>query len=133
MVPILDGLRRSAIGQFSPGIFNVTQADGTLVINRPAKAGDVIVAYANGMGPVSNTPASGAVSPGGGSLAVCQQLPSATIGGIPARVEFAGLVPGFVGEYQVNITVPAGVAAGSAPLIITAGGIDSQAFPLATQ
>jgi uncharacterized protein (TIGR03437 family) len=43
------------------------------------------------------------------------------IGGVPASVLFAGLAPGFVGLYQVNIQVPAGVAAGnSIPLVLTA-------------
>jgi uncharacterized protein (TIGR03437 family) len=123
----------SAIGAFSPGVFAAAQADGTPVISKPAKQGDVIVLFANGLGPVSNTPASGAVSPGGASLAVCNVPPTVNIGGIPARVEFAGLAPGFVGAYQVNITVPAGLASGSAPLVITAGGIDSPSFSLAIQ
>jgi uncharacterized protein (TIGR03437 family) len=123
----------SSIGAYSPGVFAAAQSDGTPVISRPAKAGDVIVLFANGLGPVSNTPVSGAVSGTGAALAICAQTPSVTIGGVPAHVEFAGLAPGFVGAYQVNVTVPAGVPSGSAPLVISAGGINAPGFTLATQ
>jgi uncharacterized protein (TIGR03437 family) len=45
-----------------------------------------------------------------------------TIGGIPATPSFSGLAPGFVGLYQVNALVPAGVASGSAvPVTISIG------------
>ncbi|MCX6632896.1 MAG: CotH kinase family protein [Candidatus Solibacter sp.] len=122
----------SAVGPYSPGVFNVAQADGTLVIYKPAKAGDTIVIFANGLGPVTNQPASGAVSPSE-PLARGQQRPVVTIGGLPARVEFAGLAPTYVGAYQVNVVVPSGLSSGSAALVITAGGISSPAFSLAIQ
>src|ERR1035438_4876813 len=48
------------------------------------------------------------------------------IGGVPAQVLFSGLAPGFVSEYQVNVQVPAGVAAGNAtPVVILIGGATS--------
>jgi uncharacterized protein (TIGR03437 family) len=124
----------SAVGPYSPGIFNVAQADGTLVASKPAKANDVLVVFANGLGPVSNQPASGAVSPSN-PLAECQKstYPTVTIDGLPATVQWAGLAPGWVGAYQVNVVVPAGVRSGSAPMVISAGGQTSQAFSLSTQ
>jgi uncharacterized protein (TIGR03437 family) len=102
------------------------------VVSKPAKAGDTIVLFANGLGPVDNQPASGALSPAS-PLAKAQQTPTVTIGDLPASVQFAGLAPGFVGAYQVNIVVPAGLRSGTAPLVITAGGISSPAFSLAIQ
>jgi uncharacterized protein (TIGR03437 family) len=55
-----------------------------------------------------------------------------TIGGVPARVTFSGLAPGFVGLYQVNVQVPPGAPAGDA---ITAqleiGGVTSNAVTIA--
>lgn len=47
---------------------------------------------------------------------------TATIGGMPAPVSFAGLAPGFIGPYQVNVQAPQGVAAGDAvPVILSIG------------
>ena len=44
---------------------------------------------------------------------------TATIGDRPATVQFAGLSPGFVGLYQVNVMVPSGLApSSSVPLVI---------------
>ena len=124
----------SPVGVYSPGVFAAAQSDGTPVVSKPAKAGDVIVLFANGLGPVNNQPASGELSPSDPSkLATVRQLPTVTIGDLAASVQFAGLAPGFVGAYQVNIVVPAGVRSGSAPLVITAGGISSPAFSLAIQ
>ena len=103
----------SPVGLYSPGVFAAAQSDGTPVVSKPAKAGDVIVLFANGLGPVNNQPASGELSPSDPSkLATARQLPTVTIGDLPASVQFAGLAPGFVGAYQVNIVVPAGVRSG---------------------
>ncbi|MEI9971730.1 MAG: hypothetical protein WDO73_06560 [Ignavibacteriota bacterium] len=49
---------------------------------------------------------------------------TATIGGVPATVSFAGLV--YPGEYQFNITVPA-VPAGDNLVVLKVNGIVSQA------
>jgi uncharacterized protein (TIGR03437 family) len=54
---------------------------------------------------------------------------SATVGGKPANVTYAGGAPSLVaGVMQVNIQIPAGIALGnSVPLTIQVGGILSQA------
>jgi len=123
----------SSVGLYSPGIFAAAQPDGTPVVSKPAKPGDVIVVFANGLGPVNNRPATGAVSPATPPFATCQQNPSVTIDGIDAPVQFAGLAPGFIGAYQLNVTVPPGVRSGTAPLVVTAAGIPSPSFGLAIQ
>ena len=57
-----------------------------------------------------------------------QTLPvKATIGGVSAEVVYSGPAPGEVnGVMQVNIGVPTGLT-GAQPLIITVGGVPSQA------
>jgi uncharacterized protein (TIGR03437 family) len=57
-----------------------------------------------------------------------------TIGGIPAEVQFSGLAPGFVGLYQVNARIPAGISAGSAvPVQITINGRASNTATIAVR
>jgi uncharacterized protein (TIGR03437 family) len=49
-------------------------------------------------------------------------------------VTFSGLAPGFIGEYQVNVLVPAGVTPGSAvPVVLTIGGVTSNTVTMAVQ
>ncbi len=45
------------------------------------------------------------------------------IGGQPATVDFAGMAPGFVGLYQINVRVPAGIPSGEVPVEISVDGI----------
>ena len=55
-----------------------------------------------------------------------------TIGNVQADVIFSGLAPGYVGLYQVNALVPAGVTAGSAvPVVISMEGIASNSVTIA--
>jgi adhesin/invasin len=97
-------------------------------------AGDVLTIYCSGLGEV--TPA-GVVAGSPSPLDVLENAANAvtaTIGGVTAKVLFAGLTPGFTGLYQVNLIVPAGVAPGdSVPLVLTAAGQVSQAVTLAVR
>jgi uncharacterized protein (TIGR03437 family) len=71
----------------------------------------------------------GAIPPANGSvLYETSTKPTVTIGGIAAVVLYSGLVPGFPGEYQVNIQVPGGVANGDdTPVVITMAGLSDTA------
>ncbi len=51
---------------------------------------------------------------------------TANIAGRDATVTFAGLAPGLIGVYQVNIIVPTSTPSGSVRLALYAGGIGSQ-------
>ena len=55
-------------------------------------------------------------------------------GGVSAPVEFAGLTPGFVGLYQVNIRIPADAPTGAAvELTLEQDGITSTPVTLPVQ
>ncbi|HXS98965.1 MAG TPA: S8 family serine peptidase [Candidatus Limnocylindrales bacterium] len=120
---------------YAPGFFSysasgllIADAVNTAVVgpSNPAVRGQPIQLYCNGLGPVNNQPASGQPAPGDAAhLATTTTTPVVTIGGQPATVQFAGLAPGFVGLYQVNVTVPAGISAGNQPITISIGGATS--------
>ncbi|MBM3813506.1 MAG: hypothetical protein FJW20_17930 [Acidimicrobiia bacterium] len=118
-----------------PGIFAfnggeaivVRAGDNTLVTaQRPLEAGENVYFYAAGLGAVSNRPATGAAGPSN-PLAETLTRPTVTMDGVNCEVQFAGLAPGFVGLYQVNIRVPAGLAPGSRELVLRLGGAASKA------
>jgi len=129
---ISSELEPVSVGQNDPGIFSLGAPQGgqgaienvagaVVDANSPAHAGDYILIFATGLGMVTNPPATGAI-------ALADPLSnligdrSATIGGVPAPVGFAGLAPGYIGLYQVNVQVPQGVAAGdNVPVVLSVG------------
>jgi len=94
----------------------------------PAHAGDSVQLYGNGLGPVYNQPASGAVA-AFNPLPATKSLCTVTVGGQNAPVSYCGLA-GYPAEYQINITVPSGLAAGNQPVVLTTGGVSSKAANL---
>jgi uncharacterized protein (TIGR03437 family) len=90
--------------------------------SNPAAVGETVQIYCTGLGAVSPVPADGMAAPGAASTT---NTLTATVGGVPAAVAYSGLAPGFVGLYQVNLQVPAGVASGNQPVILTIGGASS--------
>ena len=54
-------------------------------------------------------------------------------GGQPADVVFASLLPGAVGLYQVGLTVPAGLAPGDQPVLVTQSGVAANTAVVAVQ
>ena len=92
----------------------------------PARRGQVVQLYANGLGPVTNQPASGDPAPSS-PLSWTTTKPVVTIGGQQADLSFWGLAPGFAGLYQINATVPAGLAPGNQPITVAIGGRTSKA------
>jgi uncharacterized protein (TIGR03437 family) len=121
----------------APGIFTLTNNGGTfppavgpaavlhvdyslVTPGNPAKAGETLQLYLTGLGAVSPAVADGAAAPSNTLSRVINPvfIDIFDQNGVdsPAIVTFAGLAPGFAGLYQVNFTVPSGVASGLATL-----------------
>ena len=103
------------------GLDNTVAApEGVFPGSRPARPGDVVVLYAAGLGPVTPALPSGIASGANGTaIPLLNNLPSVTIGGREAAIRFAGLAPGSVGLYQLNVVVPSGPTGNAVPVVIT--------------
>jgi uncharacterized protein (TIGR03437 family) len=125
---------------FSPGIF-VTPAGAAVLKNadfslvspaNPAQAGEVLSIFCTGLGAVTPRVASGALAPAA-PIALTVARPAVTVGGRDAEVLASALAPGFVGLYQVAIRMPQGAPSGNQPVVITIGGVRSNAAPMAVR
>ena len=97
--------------------------------SRPARAGDILTIYSNGLGPVTPSVADGRNTVD--ALRNTTIRPTVLVGStvvLDADILFSGLAPQFVALYQINFRMPTGVAAGDAvPIQIRMSGIDSSA------
>ncbi|MCX6596210.1 MAG: hypothetical protein NTV70_07565, partial [Acidobacteria bacterium] len=146
MKVINNGIRTAVIdvplAEFAPGFFEFDDATSgrrlaaaldvdyrLLNSANPAQRGKTIQLFLNGLGPITNTPATGEpsrVPP----LSETLTKPTVTIGGRTASVSFAGLTPDSVGLYQVNVIVPEDAPTGVQPVKLNIGGVDSQTSQL---
>jgi len=128
------------IAASGPGIFSipagagyavaVNNADGSVaapqgtipgIVTHPAKVGDALILYANGLGAVDSTPADGDAS--FDQIRNTLAVPIVLIGGAQAQVLFSGLTPQFPGVNQVNVVVPNTASGPAVPLQFQMGGI----------
>ncbi|HLJ94255.1 MAG TPA: IPT/TIG domain-containing protein, partial [Gemmataceae bacterium] len=91
----------------------------------PAQPGETVEIFANGFGATSSPVVAGSSTQSG----TLSPLPSMTIGGITATVQFAGLIS--PGLFQFNVVVPA-KAGGDEPIVATYGGMSTQSGALLT-
>jgi uncharacterized protein (TIGR03437 family) len=136
----------------APGIFSVPQngqGQGAVLnqdnsINGSPQAlvgaklgarGSVIQIFATGAGETTPALAAGEAAPASGNpLVLTKVQPTVTIGGKNAKVLFSGMAPGFVGLWQINAEIPQDVTPGPVvPLVITAGGVQSNTVTIAVQ
>lgn len=89
------------------------------LVSRPAKPGDVIIAYGIGFGDVTPSILPGVVV--GESNAVSNSV-TVSFGSTPANLPYAGLAGNFVGLYEFYITVPSGLANGDYQIIASQNG-----------
>jgi uncharacterized protein (TIGR03437 family) len=123
-------------GVTAPGVFTVPvggigsaaaeHANGALITPAsPAQAGETFAVYVTGLGAVSPAIKSGSPGPSNPPSLAVNEI-DAYIGSKPAKATFAGLTPTAIGLYQVNVTVPAGVANGENAMQLA--GPDSDTF-----
>jgi uncharacterized protein (TIGR03437 family) len=117
-------------GRATAASFTVLPAAPAIFLAVPA--GDaVITAYVTGLGAVSPAVPTGSPAPLD-VLSYAQAAVTATLGGVPAPVQFAGLAPGFVGLGQVNVIIPTEAPKGDAvPLVLEINGQKSKPAPVA--
>ncbi|MCU1257561.1 MAG: ser/threonine protein phosphatase [Bryobacterales bacterium] len=132
-----SAIQQLAISGGAPGIFTVNGTNAAMLISatgktRPAHAGEWVTVYATGLGAVATTPKTGAPL-ADNIIAPVTASVTATIGGKPAVVGYAGLAPPgpnpyYVGIYEVDVLIPDGVTstpASDPTLILTVGGAGS--------
>ena len=122
------------VGSTAPAVFlngsdgvstnlpSVTRAANGLLVtpSNPIHQGDSLTIFAAGLGLTSPVVAAGTVSP---ANAVVLVQPTVTLNGVTLPVTFAGLVPGQIGVYEIQVSVPTYTPQGlSVPLIITQSG-----------
>jgi uncharacterized protein (TIGR03437 family) len=128
-VVVRSGGRSSApftiqVHQAAPGVFMNAQGNAAAL----AEPGGIISVFFTGVGPLS-VPLDDGAAPSAGQIISATLPVTATIGGQPAEVEFAGLAPLYPGTAQINVKVPA-MASGVSPLVISVGGVSSNTVQL---
>ncbi len=119
----------------APAIFTVPGPEGNrfaavfraennkpATLSNPLRPNEIAIIYATGLGPVAPISLAGTSA----SMTILSRAavePTIDIGGVKGIVEFAGLTPGFIGLYQINVRLPGFVPTGlEVPLKITQGG-----------
>lgn len=85
--------------------------------DNPVGAGDVVILYTTGLGPLTVNLIDGVGAPSS-PLAYTRDDIDVTLAGEHCRVLFSGIAPGYVGLYQVNFVVPRDAPSGRLDLQI---------------
>jgi uncharacterized protein (TIGR03437 family) len=109
----------------APGVFYwqnnlgiITNQDQTLnTTQNAALRGSSITIYGTGAGSVSPLPADGN-PPDSRTLSKTPNTPTVSFGGVQQTASFSGLAPGFVGLWQINVTVPSNAPVGNAVQVL---------------
>lgn len=137
LVVVREGLRSPEVSMpvvaAAPGLFVVNGTAGAILnqdssLNTPANPaprGGAVIVFGTGQGLVSSPVPTG--GPALGDPLSGRNGVTATVGGEPAQVLFAGLAPGFVGLLQVNLLLPENAPSGDGvPVRIFVDGVPSQ-------
>jgi uncharacterized protein (TIGR03437 family) len=111
----------------APGIFSYadTSTASSPIGSGSTRVGNEVAIYVNGAGRVSPLPYDGVI-PDSGTTPVPSHTVSVTVGGVPVTsFQYKGIPSWSVGVLQLNFTIPAGVAVGQQPVLVTIGGVPS--------
>jgi uncharacterized protein (TIGR03437 family) len=123
----------------APRILVITKQDLSVPDSaHPARVGDFVTIWAIGLGPTSPSVGTNVPAPGSEPLARLTATPvvefgSTIFGTISATPSFAGLSPGSVGLYQINVAIPAGVVSGNVNLTLAFPDSTSNTVQIAVQ
>jgi uncharacterized protein (TIGR03437 family) len=124
VLPTAPSIFRSGTAGPETGLPTIMRKlNGELVTpSNPVHPGDQLMIYATGLGRTEPAAETGMPAPS-------DPMPRAiidtavTLGGVPLQVGYAGLKPGEVGVYEIDVTVPSRVPEGmDVPLVVTQGG-----------
>ena len=102
--------------------------DQLATLSNPFRHNEVGVIFLTGMGGVTPLVLDGFAAPES-PLSVTTTEPSINVGGAGATVLYSGLVPGFVGLYQINFLIPGGAPFGlQVAVSVTAGSVTETFF-----
>jgi uncharacterized protein (TIGR03437 family) len=115
------------VGYFGPG-----------AVSHPAQVGDTLTIYAIGLGATNPAVGTNVPAPGAEPLARLTATPVVNFGDtifgtIGATPSYAGLSPGSVGLYQVNVAIPPGVPSGLVTLTLMFPDSNSNSVQIAVQ
>lgn len=133
MIPVQLQAQAPGFYQFLPSAYvAATHANGALIgptslypgQSTPAQADETVQIFANGFGQTTPPIVNGAIRQSG-NLPV---LPTVTIGGVAAKVVFAGVTA--PGLYQLNVVIPKNLPAGDNSIVATYNGASTQSGAL---
>jgi uncharacterized protein (TIGR03437 family) len=87
----------------------------------PARPNEFVILYLAGMGPTVPAVSTGEKSPL--PPAVVTPPPTVMLDSKPVQVAFAGLSPGIIGVYQINMIVPSDARTGALQLQVFQGAV----------
>ncbi len=123
ILPAAPSIFRTGSAGPQTGLATITRSDNGELITptNPIHPGDSITIWATGLGLTSPPIDAGQPAPSD-PLPYAIIQPNVLLGGVALGVQYAGLVPGSVGLYQINALVPRGVPQGlQIPLLISQG------------
>ena len=116
--------KQHVVAQFSDQSYVLPAGALAGVASRPAKPGETIIIYGVGFGPVTTT--SNQSIPAGQIVSALNQVTNPVqfqFGGTAGGTTYSGLVYGYVGLYQFNVTVPLVPDSDAVPLTFTQNGV----------